>query len=122
MKTKIKQYQDKGVLDLLEPTAKNMLTNIRVYNSFLPNSVDAGDSIASAAIASDVLKAAQSPVGAVRAGFRIYQLQVASRLAHSPALLRVLKGKPEMRTFPVARAFVAAGTIELQKMNRRKEE
>ena len=120
--TKIKQYGDKGILGLLEPRAREMLTNIRIYNSFLPKGLDSGDSIAAAAIASDVLKVGQNPMGAAKAGLRIYQLTIAARLAHSPAILQILKGKTTGMLHPKARAFLLAGTIEVRKLNQGKEE
>ena len=118
----IHKYETSGMMDFVEPRAAEMLRNFRLYESFLRKGGDVGDALASAAIASDVLRAAQNPLSAAKAGFRIYQLGIISRIAHSPIALKVVKGKDVPETFAQHRALILLGTITARQLNQDKRE
>lgn len=115
-----RHLEETGIIDVVSPTAKSMLENIRVYSSFLSHGGDSGDSIASAAIATDLLNSVQNPIGGAKAALRVAQLTMASRLAHSPALLKVIKGQQANQSFPKSRAFLLASAVEMRNLNQEK--
>jgi hypothetical protein len=87
-----KKFEKEGWLKLLDSSQRRILADTRLYASYLKVGNDAGNSLESAALASQMAQSIAKPIKGAKARLGAYQLAWLSRMSHNPVVRSAMAG------------------------------